>query len=131
MTSLSLAANEQKKTNKETIAKIVVVDLQVTEPTLSASCEGLSDLPNLIGLEIAVGREVMFENGYTPVINQDFSNSWESKYYPRISELMGCSNGVPWCVFNYENDVSVAILRTLGNQEIVEQEVICDTKKAD
>lgn len=108
-----------------------MVDLQVTEPTLSASCEGLSDLPNLIGLEIAVGREVMFENGYTPVINQDFSNSWESKYYPGISELMGCSNGVPWCIFNYKNDVSVAILRTLGNQEIVEQEVICDTKKAD
>lgn len=100
-------------------------------PTLGASCEGNSNLPNLIGMDIAVGREVMFENGYRPIINEDFSISWESKYFPSISELVGCSNGVPWCVFNYENDVSITILRTLGNQEIVEQEVICNVDKAE
>ena len=99
--------------------------------TLSASCEGESNLPNLIGLDIAVGREEMFERGYRPIINEDFYDSRESKYYPGISELVGCSNGIPWCIFNYENDGNVVILRTLGQQEIVEQEVICDAQKTE
>ena len=88
-------------------------------------CDKMVIVPNTIGMDISDGRNLMFEFGFRPIINKDFSETWESKYYSGITELVGCSNGITWCNFEYENDRSRVVLRTLGQDEIIEDEVQC------
>ena len=88
-------------------------------------CDGKVIVPNTLGVNIVDGREIMFEFGFTPIPNEQRSDSWESKYYSGISELVGCSNGIPWCIFEYENEHSVVFLSTLGKDEVIRDFVKC------
>ena len=92
---------------------------------ITAHCNGRAIVPNTLGVNIVDGREIMFEFGFTPIPNEQRSESWESKYYLGITELVGCSNGIPWCVFEYENEHSIVFLSTLGQDEVRRDGVKC------
>lgn len=88
-------------------------------------CNGRAIVPNTLGKSIKDGREVLFKFGFKPVLNEQISESWERKYFPGINEVVGCSNGIPWCLFEYENDYSMVVLSTLGDYEIIGDGVSC------
>lgn len=88
-------------------------------------CDGKVIVPNTLGVNIEDGREIMFEFGFTPIPNEQQSGSWASKYYLGISEFVGCSNGISWCLFEYENKHSTVVLSTLGGDEIIRDFVKC------
>ena len=77
-------------------------------------CDGKTQIPHILGMPIQDAREKLFESGFDPIENEQASESWTSKYYPDINELAGCSNGIPWCFFEYEDKYSQLDLRTLG-----------------
>ena len=101
--------------------------LALTTPIskFTAHCNGKAIVPNTLGKNIADGRELLFEFGFTPIPNEQISGSWTIEYFPGITELVGCSNGISWCGFEYENEHSRVVLSTLGNEEIVKDYVAC------
>lgn len=91
----------------------------------TAHCNGKAIVPNTLGENIVDGRGVLFEFGFTPIPNEQMSGSWTNKYFPGITELVGCSNGITWCLFEYENEHSTIVLSTPGTEEIVRDYIIC------
>ena len=101
--------------------------LALTTPIseFTAHCNGKAIVPNTLGENIADGREVMFEFGFTPIPFEQMPGSWTNEYFPGINELVGCSNGITFCGFRYENEHSRVWLTTIGDTEIVRNEVSC------
>ena len=91
----------------------------------TAHCNGKAIVPNTLGENIADGREVMFKFGFTPIPFEQMPGSWTNEYFPGINELVGCSNGITFCGFSYENEHSQVWLTTIGDTEIVRNEVSC------
>lgn len=88
-------------------------------------CQGQTILPNTLGLSIYDGRQMLFDYGYLAVSQDASWETWERKYFSGIDEIVGCSNGIVWCQFEYENEHSRVVLSTLGNEEIISDAVFC------
>tara|TARA_B100000767_G_C19237574_1_gene317864 strand:- start:28 stop:237 length:210 start_codon:yes stop_codon:yes gene_type:complete len=67
----------------------------------------------------------MFEFGFTPIPFEQMPGSWTNEFFPGITELIGCSNGIPFCIFEYENEHSRVELSTVGTDPIVRDYVSC------
>ena len=85
-------------------------------------CQGKTILPNTLGLSIYDGRQMLFDYGFLAV-SQDAT--WERQYFSGIDEIVGCSNGIVWCQFEYKNEHSRVVLSTLGKEEIITDAVFC------
>ena len=77
-------------------------------------CNGKAILPNTLGANIEDGRELLSKFGFEPILNEQILTSWAAQYRSGINEIVGCSNGIPWCLFEYESNHGRVVLSTLG-----------------
>ena len=88
-------------------------------------CGKKTVIPNTLGMTIQDARDKLWISGFNRIEHQQEPESYTSKTYPGINELAGCSNGIPWCYFEYEDKYSKVTLRTLGSAEVVRSDVVC------
>ena len=76
-------------------------------------------------MTIQDARDKLWISGFDRIEHEQEPDTYTSKTYPGINELVGCSNGIPWCYFEYEDKYSKVTLRTLGSAEVVRSDVLC------
>lgn len=89
-------------------------------------CGGKTVIPDTLGMTIQDARDKLFKSGFFAIYHEQDPTSWTNKYYPGINELAGCSNGIPWCYFEYVEQNSRLTLLTLGSDEVIRADVLCD-----
>ena len=88
-------------------------------------CGKKTVIPNTLGMTIQDARDKLWTSGFDRIEHEQEPESYTSKTYPGINELVGCSLGIPWCYFEYEDKHSKVTLRTLGSAEVVRSDVRC------
>ena len=88
-------------------------------------CGKKTVIPNTLGMTIQDARDKLWISGFDRIEHEQEPESYTSKTYPGINELAGCSNGIPWCYFEYEDKYSKVTLRTLGSAEVLRSDVVC------
>ena len=89
-------------------------------------CGGKTVIPDTLGMTIQDARDKLFKSGFFAIYHEQDPTSWTNKYYPGINELAGCSSGIPWCYFEYVEQNSRLTLLTLGSDEVIRADVLCD-----
>ena len=95
--------------------QVPVADLNISSDGLilgpiskqpSLYCGKKTVVPNTVGMTIQDARDKLWILGFDRITHEQEPDSYTSKTYPDIEELVGCSNGIPWCYFEYEESTA-------------------------